>query len=235
MALKDKKTKSEDDKIAKEELITYCIEDYKMIRDESLQCIRNQSQFSIVSLAFLGSYSVLVQFVLEKKSVAPPIIQTAIFSLIIPLLVTALFTLYLHEAIKMMRAGQYLRQIEDQIHKLIGEEISMPFNWENSLMKKGTHSMLAPLATLFVYGGTALSSLAFSFFKVNNGYPNIICILIVLIVGMSVGLLFIQAINIEFEKVEKPFAYKKYKTVLLLIIAALVVLLVAFIVLLVKK
>jgi len=221
---KGKKTLSE------KEMAEYYINDYKLLREESLQCMRNQNQLSAISITFLAAYSLLIQFGLKeaKGNTLDSNVQMAIFSLIVPLIATSVFTLYLHEAIKMMKVGAHLRVVENQIHKLIKFKAYKfleipPLNWENSIKDKGSHSMLAPLSMLFIYATTAVSSMVFSWSRNKNNLGNSICILIVFLAGMIVGIFFIKAINIEFTVIEKKSALKLGKRILQVLIFATIV------------
>jgi hypothetical protein len=110
-----------------EDWISVALEEYKSLREESLQSMQHQHTTLAYGLAAIGA-ALFGGFQLTGK----PYVLTFLF--ILPVLCYLILFIWMGEVTRMIRAGKYLVGLEniinDGINKLPG-----PLCWENSLRK----------------------------------------------------------------------------------------------------
>jgi len=207
--------------LQKMELIKVKLEEYRTLRTESLQSMRNRNEI----LSF-GTASVGIIFWAGTNLYASgkSIFSFYILLLLIPALCILLTYLWLGETERMSRVSVYLMRLEKQINKLIKSSqkgthkndilpsnIQHSFNglyWENYLRTKPkkikprklkrTHQMRYPyIAVLIIFYGIAVGSIIFSlsFIQIHefwNYWYNYLLIGSLLLAVISNGIKMIQ-------------------------------------------
>jgi len=110
-------------KIDERDLLTTRLRLYESLRQESLQSMSQRN-----AILALGSGAIGVLFLAGVSAVtaATPsaFIAYIVFTLMLPILAMLLAAMWLGEAARMSRAGQYLCQIEDEVNDLLSRAYS---------------------------------------------------------------------------------------------------------------
>ncbi|MCL4504061.1 MAG: hypothetical protein M1438_19735 [Deltaproteobacteria bacterium] len=112
------------------EWVSIAIEEYKTLREESLTSLNRQQQIFSIGAATIGVF-LLAGINAWDKSPLPEII----FLVMIPIIVYLVFLIWFGEFIRMIRAGKFLRGIENKIDKEYPAK--KPLTWENYLAEQG--------------------------------------------------------------------------------------------------
>ncbi|MGE5400765.1 MAG: hypothetical protein ACM3S2_10195 [Ignavibacteriales bacterium] len=106
--------------------------EYETIRQESLDSIKNRSQILSFGLASIAGLLTVGGVVIDKlPDYEFPLV--AIFYFGIPVISTLCLLIWLGEVHRMMRAGFHVKEIENRINKLLGDNI---LTWENNLRNR---------------------------------------------------------------------------------------------------
>lgn len=156
------------------------LEEYKTLREESLQTMRNRNtilSFGIAVLAALFHAGVTALTEQNTKDFA-----FIVFNPIIPVASMLILTIWLGEADRMARVGVYLSKLEIKINERLAtlnpdRAITVnPLWWENWLRTPATNSAynITPqlryhyVAVLILFFSVAFSSLIISTWFINN-------------------------------------------------------------------
>lgn len=174
--------------------IEIIIEEYKTVRTESLESIKSQQTTLNIGTAIAGAI-VVAGFNLWQEDLLPALI----FLFFIPLICYLILLIWLGEVSRMMRAGKYLKEIEEKISKQFKKKAN-PLNFENWLREKkkdGTTEQTKwnyiSVIALFLF--FALSSIAIGNWKIFN---QIDCKLLIVINIIEVIFLLIICLFIYF-------------------------------------
>ena len=161
------------------DIIELIFEDYKLLREESLQSMRNRNAILTFGLTVLGVVFHAGVSSLTIGSTTGEWLSFFIFYLAMPVLSLLILTLWLGEAARMTRVGLYLKEREKLINQLIKITANskhwtlsenFDFNiiyWENFIRErvKGerTRQLLFPyIAVVILFIGIALASIVIS-------------------------------------------------------------------------
>ena len=210
-------------KLGNLDIINYYIEEYKLLKAESLQCMRNQHMFTTITITLLGIIIALMQFVIEKQCMISQnngliVMRTILFASVIPLVCLMVFSMYFREIIKIMVIADYLRTLENSIKSLITQSeltiFKFPFQWETEYKTNGKHSFSSALAMLLIYILSTLGGLTFSvWIDDSNRILTGVCISITVVISLAVGKTFICTIYRQFIKLERTMPMGKQKSV----------------------
>jgi len=170
------------------ELIDIKLEEYKTLRTESLQSMRNRNEILSFGTASIG---VIFWAATNLYSNGKMLFSFYILLLLLPALCILITYLWLGEAERMSRVSVYLMGLETEINELItqsqensqnnnnlyssGRALFKGLFWENYLRTKPkkikllkfkkTHQMIYPyVAVLILFYGLATSSITFALF-----------------------------------------------------------------------
>lgn len=154
--------KTTDFKIGKVQVM---MEEYKSLRSESLQSMRNRNSILTFGLGTIGLIFHAGISILNTQDV----FSFLIFSFFIPVLSLLLLVLWMGEAERMSRVGVYLVDFEKKVNEIFenDEQLRQLLHWETWLRefkqsKNRTNQLLYPyLAVLILFLGISISSYIF--------------------------------------------------------------------------
>ena len=202
-------------KISDLDIIKLYVEEYKLIRAEILQSLKNQNLHATVTITFFALVVAFLQYRTSKIIVEKEILIVA-YSMIIPILALTLFTLYLREIIKIMKCARGLRRIEAEIHVCylkegMGDTHQHPFTWETKFLEQNGHSFVAPLLILFLYISIALISIVYSLRTFGLTVENVVFMSISFIIALMSGIKFIKIIHEELNAINRTMPFGRVK------------------------
>lgn len=198
------------------DMINFYVDEYKMLREESLQCLKNQNLSSTVTLTFMTLVAAIFEYQVKNINAGEKSIEIIVYSVIIPMLALTLFSLYLKEVLKIMKIARYLRKIEEEIHLcFIDENIisynKHPFKWETEYMRTKNHTVVSPLLILFLYVMIAIVSMIYSIKYISYGIKNILICILVVGIAIIVGIQFIKMIRKELRGINRTLLFTAIK------------------------
>jgi hypothetical protein len=163
------------------ERLGFLIDDYKQLREESLQSMRNRSSILTFGLGVIGVIFHAATSAFSIKTFEGYLLCLFIFNIALPVLSLLILALWMGEAARMSRIGIYLKERELLIN-LIAERV-FPDNcykltryshfnkliyWENYLRedfdKKKTRQLIYPYyAVIMIFVGISITSIILAY------------------------------------------------------------------------
>lgn len=201
------------------------LDDYKQLREESLQSMRNRSSILTFGLGVIGVIFHAAISSFSLKTSEGYLLCLLIFNLAIPVLSFLILTLWMGEAARMSRIGMYLKERELLINLLaesilpkIPEENDVVYDknrpshfnkltyWENYLREEltinRTRQLIYPyIAVIIIFVGISIASIIIAYFFPMKllGYPlkMRIFILSISIIIMTIIILYLRKKGLE--------------------------------------
>ena len=203
---------SREEKNRNEEYIYYIVnlyvEEYKIIKEESMLCMKNQTVYATVALTLVGFWIKLVEAQYKIDNLQThKLLLTMIYTVFIPLVSLIIFSLFFREIIKIMVNARYLRKLEKLIHVFLGENYfdihQLPFDWENYYLENKKHSFITAFAILVLYVLISISSITYSFVFVSSDKVNFIMAAIVAVIVFICGIHFTSIVSKEMHAINR--------------------------------
>ncbi|MCX5894007.1 MAG: hypothetical protein NTW80_13775 [Deltaproteobacteria bacterium] len=146
------------------------IEEYKTLREESVTSISRQQQIVSIGRATIG-----VLLLAACNNWEKPLVPEIILLLFLPIITYLFFLIWIGEVMRMLRAGSYLRNIENKINdKFQGMGMDKPLTWENWLVEQGYRNRIkiqyVAISFLFIF--ISIFSIIIGRFKIIYTKPH---------------------------------------------------------------
>jgi hypothetical protein len=178
--------------------IEIVMEEYKTLRTESIESVKSQQTTLNIGTAIAGAV-VIAGFNLWKETLIPDLI----FLFFIPILCYLILAIWLGEVSRMVRAGKYIKKLENRISKEYSK-IEPPLSFENWLRNKDKNDKskqtkwnYISVISLFIF--IAFSSILIGNYKI---YPKIELLGLIIInlfesIGLATVIMFIYITSIK--------------------------------------
>lgn len=119
------------------------LEEYKTLRQESLNAMNNRNTILSFGLATIGA--VFAGSIVAYTDSAYPLISSLALILVIPAISSFILLMWLGEYERMQRAGKFLVELEGKINKEASKKL---LTWETQLRYKKSHMKYPYYATV---------------------------------------------------------------------------------------